>query len=389
MPQPDSVPTPARVVCVLLAGGLGRRMGGKDKALIEVDGRPMIDHIIARVGDRCAATVLNANGDAARFARYGLPVAEDVVPGAVGPLAGVLTGMEWAAAHHPEATHVLSVPADAPFLPDDLLDRLAAAVGEGADIACAMSDGRTHPVIALWPVSLRAALRHGLVEEGARRIDAWTAGFRVAHVEWPTEPLDPFFNVNRPEDVTEAQRLLRRPAEAPPDRLAVGVVLERRASSHPWGDDTWMPAAVLPGLAEDAPARLLEDGRWCSGGLPLELFRKETEGYKRNLTSSAPRVFVILRATEAPDGPPLRPFHVTVCPYEAETYLDGETGVEGVPMPPEVAALVRAFVDYHHFDAPFVKRKQKSKDKGVQEHPFDRQPPVERHRLRQAEEREP
>lgn len=201
-------PSPDRIVCVLLAGGLGRRLGGRDKALVEIAGRPMLAHILDRLGGRCRALVLNANGDPARFASFGLPVAEDVVPGTLGPLAGVLTGLDWAARHHPAATHVLSVPADAPLLPDDLPARLAVAVGEGAEIACASSGGRRHPVIALWPVALRDALRRALVDEGTRKAGAWAARYGLIAVDWPVEPYDPFFNVNRPEDVAEAGRLL-------------------------------------------------------------------------------------------------------------------------------------------------------------------------------------
>lgn len=197
----------ANAVCgVILAGGLARRMGGGDKALTRIGGQPILDRVRAVLAP-CQGVMLNANGDPGRFAEVGLPVCADSLPGALGPLAGLLTGLEWAAEVHPECTHVLTVPGDAPFLPADLLPRLMAALAEGALIAGAMSDGRRHPVVALWPVSLRATLRHAVAEEGARAIGKWMSGFDTAWVEWPVEPVDPFFNVNSPEDAAAAEAL--------------------------------------------------------------------------------------------------------------------------------------------------------------------------------------
>jgi molybdopterin-guanine dinucleotide biosynthesis protein A len=197
------------VVGVVLAGGLGRRLGGRDKPLVEVAGRPLIGHVLDRLrAAACAAVVINANGDGRRFAAWGLPVAADVLPGTPGPMAGLLTGLEWAATHWPEATHVLTVPADTPMVPVNLLDRLAAALGAGAEVACAASGGRRHPVIALWPVALRAAVRQAVATAEGRRIGTFAAGCRLAVVDWPVAPVDPFFNINRPEDLAAAERLL-------------------------------------------------------------------------------------------------------------------------------------------------------------------------------------
>lgn len=196
---------------VLLAGGQARRMGGGDKPMRELGGRPILDRIIERVGPTVAPLILNANGELSRFADYDLPVVPDVVEGFAGPLAGILTGLEWVAANAPECDWLVSYATDAPFVPVDLAERLMQGVEEeGADIGCAMSAGRTHPVFGLWPLRLREELRHALVDEDERKIDAWTARYKVAHVEFPAEPIDPFFNVNRPENLEEAERLLEK-----------------------------------------------------------------------------------------------------------------------------------------------------------------------------------
>ena len=199
----------APVAGVILAGGLSRRMGGGDKCLRPIGGRPILAHIIERAQPQVTALVLNANGDAARFAPFGLPVAADVVEGFAGPLAGVLTGMEWAARHARGCKWLASFASDAPFLPRDLVARLlAAAMEEKADLACAASGGQTHPVFGLWRIDLAAELRRALVDEQIHKVDRWTARYRLAQVDFPTEPVDPFFNTNRPEDLAEAERLL-------------------------------------------------------------------------------------------------------------------------------------------------------------------------------------
>ena len=195
------------VVGVLLAGGLARRMGGGDKSLRPLGGRTILDHVIERVRPQAAALVLNANGDPGRFARFGLPVAADVIEGFAGPLAGVLTGMEWAQTHRPDCAWIATIATDTPFLPRDLVARLRAAV-QGADLACASSNGRPNPVFGLWPVALAHDLRRAMTEEGIRKVDIWTARYRLAVVDFPATPFDPFFNTNRPEDLVEAERLL-------------------------------------------------------------------------------------------------------------------------------------------------------------------------------------
>jgi molybdopterin-guanine dinucleotide biosynthesis protein A len=202
---------PPKVAGVVLAGGLSRRMGGGDKALLSLGGRSILDHVIERARPQVSSLALNANGDAARFARFGLPVIADVVEGYAGPLAGVLTGLEWAAAEHPDCAWVASFASDAPFLSVDLVARLLAAIEkDGADLACASSAGRHHPVFGLWPVALVDDLRHAVIDDSIRKVDAWTARYSLAVADFEVEPFDPFFNTNRPEDLAEAETLLAR-----------------------------------------------------------------------------------------------------------------------------------------------------------------------------------
>jgi len=198
----------AVTVGLVLAGGKARRMGGGDKCLLSVDGRSILSHVVERMRSQVSSLILNTNGDASRFAEYGLPVVADIVEGFAGPLAGILTGMEWVAEHAPNVPWVVSIAADTPFPPEDLVARLLAAVeGEGADMACAASAGRAHPVFGLWPVRLKNDLRHAVIEEEVRKVDVWTGRYRLVEVEFAREPFDPFFNINRPEDLEEAERL--------------------------------------------------------------------------------------------------------------------------------------------------------------------------------------
>jgi molybdenum cofactor guanylyltransferase len=197
------------IVGLLLAGGQARRMGGGDKSLRLVGGRTILDRVIERLAPQVEALVLNANGDATRFASVGLPVVADSVAGFAGPLAGVLAGLDWAAVHRPQCPLVASIATDAPFLPRDLVARLLRGMEQAeADLACAASGGRPHPVIGLWPVRLREDLRHALVDEGIRKVDLWTGRYRLAVVPFADRPVDPFFNANRPEDLERAEALL-------------------------------------------------------------------------------------------------------------------------------------------------------------------------------------
>ena len=203
------------ILGLVLAGGLARRMGGGDKARIRIGGRTILARVLAQLTPQCARIILNANGDPARFADTGLPVVPDNVPDFAGPLAGILAGLDWAAAHAPDIPDVVSVPGDCPFLPGDLVERLAAArQAQKVPLACARSGDWRHPVVGLWPVALRENLRKALVDEGLHKIEAWTARHGVAIADWPASPVDPFFNVNTPADAAEAERIAAQQCDA-------------------------------------------------------------------------------------------------------------------------------------------------------------------------------
>lgn len=197
------------IAAVLLAGGQARRMGGGDKCLLTLGGRTLLAHAIERIAPQVGQVILNANGDAARFGEFALPVVADTVAGNAGPLAGILTGMEWLRDNAPGTPWLLTAPTDAPFLPADLVERLlVAAKDTGAPVACASSNGRSHPPIAVWDVALAEDLRRAMTEEEMRKVDLWTAHHGVVEVEWSCDPFDPFFNINRPEDLAAAEAAL-------------------------------------------------------------------------------------------------------------------------------------------------------------------------------------
>ena len=203
-----------RVAVVLLAGGQSRRMGGGDKNLMDLGGKPLLAHILDRVDITGLPTLINANGDSMRYAGFGLPVMADVVDGFVGPLAGILTGFEWMRRDQPDCTHLLSIATDAPFLPSDLLARLASAVRGNVDIAQAMSNGWRHPVFALWSRVVADDLRQALIHEQVRKIDDFTANHCYVTVDFSAEP-DPFTNLNRPDDFAAAKVLLAGAGKIP------------------------------------------------------------------------------------------------------------------------------------------------------------------------------
>lgn len=209
------------ILGVVLAGGLSRRMGGGDKCLLELSGRSLLERALERLAPQLPggreAIVINANGDPDRFAAFGLPIVADSVEGFAGPLAGVLAGLDFAAGRG--AAHVVTVAADTPFFPPDLLARLASAArGAEKPLACAATPDeagrvRDHPTFGLWPTGLREDLRAALTEEGLRKVVLWTDRHGCARAEFPVEEregrrLDPFFNVNTPDDMQAAQSFL-------------------------------------------------------------------------------------------------------------------------------------------------------------------------------------
>lgn len=213
----DKITQATDVTGVLLAGGQSRRMGGGDKGLLELAGRPMLGHVICRLSPQVGRVVINANGDATRFAAFGLPVVPDTIGGFVGPLAGVLAGMRWAAINTPQARWVVTAAGDAPLLPSDLVARLVKATARrpGA-IALAQSHGELHPVIGLWPIALAQDLEEQL-RGGVRKVLAWTDRHGTVPVPFPPArvcgiDIDPFFNANTPQELDQLRAMLSKKA---------------------------------------------------------------------------------------------------------------------------------------------------------------------------------
>ncbi|WP_256754458.1 molybdenum cofactor guanylyltransferase MobA [Mesorhizobium sp. Mes31] len=202
------------VVGIILAGGRSRRMGGGDKCLLPLGSGCLLDHVILRLAPQVAPLALSANGDPARFSRFGLPVLADTVTGFAGPLAGILTGLEWAIANT-ACKAIVTAAGDTPFLPLDLVERLAAAIDQrSGSIAVACSAGKRHPTFTLWPTDCRDALRRFLVDEDNRRVSAFIERHDFVDVDFPVpqsaaQPIDPFFNINEPDDLVRAERLLQ------------------------------------------------------------------------------------------------------------------------------------------------------------------------------------
>lgn len=196
------------VIGVVLAGGKSTRMGGGDKCLCLLAGQTLLARAIARARPQADELILNTNGDVTRFSGIDLPIIRDSIDGYAGPLAGILSALEWVRAHRPDCTHVVSFASDTPFFPMDLVARLIRAAQEKQKpLACAASGGRTHPVFGLWPISLSDDLRHAMTRENMRKVDAWTARHGAALAEYPALPFDPFFNINQQEDLALAAQL--------------------------------------------------------------------------------------------------------------------------------------------------------------------------------------
>jgi molybdopterin-guanine dinucleotide biosynthesis protein A len=200
------------VAGLLLAGGKSSRMGGGDKCLRLLAGRPILAHIIERLEPQVSAVVINANGDASRFAAYGLPVVADSIAGFAGPLAGVHAGLKWIGANRPGVTHAVTVATDTPFFPLDLVDRLCAEARGELTLSVARSDEGVHPVIGLWPVAIAAAIEAFLKRE-QRKVGQFAQEQDAVEVYFPKveiggTAIDPFFNINAPEDLVRANALM-------------------------------------------------------------------------------------------------------------------------------------------------------------------------------------
>ncbi len=191
---------------VILAGGLSRRMGGGDKCLKLLGGKTLLSRIIGRVNPQISNLILNINGDPQRFLDYKLPMVNDVIGDFAGPLAGILTGMEWMSKNCPKVRWLATFPADAPFIPQDfVLKCLEAQNRTGTEIVCAKSAGRTHPVCGLWNVGLAQELRAAMEEKKVRKIDQWSSSYSLYYQEFATDPIDPFFNINSEKDLLIAE----------------------------------------------------------------------------------------------------------------------------------------------------------------------------------------
>ena len=360
---------------LILAGGLSRRMGGHDKALIKVGGQSLLDRIIERLSPQVGPMILNANGDPARFAGFTLPVVPDVIEGYAGPLVGVLTGLEWLRDHSLGVEWMVSVAADTPLFPLDLVARLHGAVtAEGADMAVACTGPQSHPVFALWPTRLAPQLRAATATEGIRKIWAWTDRYKVARVDWPDRPPlaahDPFFNVNTPEDVVRLRLILAGtlPSEPPvAARTEVAVVIERRDGATAWIRESWRSLAVIAEPPPNsAPWVLLRRGdgfeHYLATGVPLELHRSDLASYRYNLGSIDPRLYVVLRHRDDA-ARPVGPLLVTAAPDQAQAMSEsGEDVIDGLPMPDALHAWIELFCASHPPDRPLGKRKRDTMD---------------------------
>jgi molybdenum cofactor guanylyltransferase len=201
------------VVGILVAGGRSSRMGGGDKCLRPLAGRPILAHIIERLKPQVCDMIINANGDVARFASFGLPVVADSVAGYAGPLAGVHAGLQWVRANRPDIRYAVTIAADTPFFPSDLVQRFLAELAHHPTLLVARSEEGVHPVVGLWPVTLAGDLEDSL-KEGMRKVGSFTEEHGAVEVSFPPvevggRPIDPFFNINRPEDLAEAEALVK------------------------------------------------------------------------------------------------------------------------------------------------------------------------------------
>jgi molybdenum cofactor guanylyltransferase len=201
------------VVGVVLSGGRSSRMGGGDKCLLQLAGRPVLTRIVDRLRPQVSRVIINANGDPLRFADFGLPVIADSIAGLAGPLAGVHAGLEWVKTHAKGVRRIATIASDTPFFPSDLVQRFLSEPGDYPVLLVAASSEGVHPVVGLWPVAMARQIEESL-RCGMRKVGAFTKEHGAievffAPVRISETVVDPFFNINRPEDLTHAEALLR------------------------------------------------------------------------------------------------------------------------------------------------------------------------------------
>ncbi len=199
-----------KICGIILAGGQSRRMGGREKSLMELQNIAPIEWVARRLQSQVDKMAVNANGDPRRFDFLDLPVLPDTIEGFVGPLAGVLTGMRWAAGTH-DATHIVTAAADTPFIPSQMVQQLSSHLTESNRVSMAHSNGRIHPVAALWPCDLADALERFLIVEDQRKILVFAQRYGLAETKFNVVEghagHDPFFNINTPDDMAIAEQI--------------------------------------------------------------------------------------------------------------------------------------------------------------------------------------
>jgi molybdopterin-guanine dinucleotide biosynthesis protein A len=202
----------APVVGILLAGGKSSRMGGGDKCLRPLGGMPILARVVDRLKPQVADMIINANGDVTRFARYGLPAVADSISHYAGPLAGVLAGLAWIKRNRPDIAWGVTVATDTPFFPTDLVQRFLVRLGDQPALLVARSPKGVHPVIGLWSVTLMEDIEDSL-SRGMRKVGGFAEQHQAIEVPFPPikiggREIDPFFNINRPEELAEAEALI-------------------------------------------------------------------------------------------------------------------------------------------------------------------------------------
>ncbi len=201
---------PEKIIGVILAGGLARRLGNIDKALVKIDATTLLDRAITNLEKQCSQIIINANGNPDRFESTNKPIVADTIEGHAGPLAGVLAAMQWVQQNEPQTKWIATLPVDTPFAPDDFARKLLLETTKtNADMACTSSNGRHHPVVGLWPVDLADQLKQAMMKEDMRKVDLWTARYKLTIVDFEVGQYDPFFNINRPADIEKAEQILK------------------------------------------------------------------------------------------------------------------------------------------------------------------------------------